>query len=127
MASISGATPTWSTGPDVKMGAELASRHVSNHISSRRPVSCSPKTPHNPIPSPPIRHKTCYVRSHNDGVTDDSKYIIDALRTCNYGGHVVFKEDTKYLIGTALDLTFLNHIDLGINGTIRIYALSANS
>jgi galacturan 1,4-alpha-galacturonidase len=53
------------------------------------------------------------VKSHNDGLTDDSKYILDALHDCNNGGHVVFKEGTEYLIGTALDLTFLKHIDLG--------------
>jgi galacturan 1,4-alpha-galacturonidase len=53
------------------------------------------------------------VQSHNDGVTDDSAYILDALHDCNNGGHVVFREGIKYLIGTALDLTWLNHIDIG--------------
>jgi len=53
------------------------------------------------------------VKSHNDCVTDDSTYILDALHDCNNGGHVVFKEGLKYTIGTALDLTFLKHIDIG--------------
>jgi galacturan 1,4-alpha-galacturonidase len=53
------------------------------------------------------------VQSHNDGVTDDSKYILEALHSCNNGGHVVFREGIKYLIGTALDLTWLEHIDIG--------------
>ena len=39
---------------------------------------------------------------------------MDALHSCNNGGHVVFKEGVKYTIGTALDLTFLNHIDIGM-------------
>ena len=60
----------------------------------------------------------CYVNSHNDLVTDDSQYILDAIRKCNHGGHVVFNESTNYLIGTALDLTFLSHIDLDIRGYI---------
>jgi galacturan 1,4-alpha-galacturonidase len=53
------------------------------------------------------------VESHNDGVTDDSTYILNALHSCNNGGHVVFAEGLKYTIGTALDLTFLEHIDIG--------------
>lgn len=56
----------------------------------------------------------CYAKSHNDGVTDDTPYILAALHECNYGGHVVFKEGVQYFIATAMDLTFLNHIDLGM-------------
>jgi len=38
---------------------------------------------------------------------------------CNNGGHAVFTEGTNYLIGTALDLTFLKHIDLGTRMTLK--------
>jgi hypothetical protein len=86
-----------------------------DHVSPRPKVSCHPKTPHRPPPNPPPRNKVCYVKSHNDSLTDDSPYILDALHTCNNGGHVVFKEGLKYTIGTALDLTFLKHIDIGMN------------
>ncbi len=91
-----------------------------HHTSPRPNVECHPKTPHNPKPSPPPRTKTCYVKSHNDGVTDDSEYFLDALHDCNYGGHVVLPEGTKYIIGTALDLTFLNHIDIGKNTLVPL-------
>lgn len=47
-------------------------------------------------------------------MTDDSSYILDALHRCNNGGHVVFREGVEYFIATALDLTFLEHIDLGM-------------
>lgn len=57
------------------------------------------------------------MRSHGDG-SDDSKFILSALHQCNHGGKVVFAEDKEYTIGTALDLTFLKHIDLG-----TLYAL----
>ena len=67
----------------------------------------------------PSRNKTCYVDSHNDYSTDDSPYILDALKDCNNGGHVVFAKDTRYTIGTALDMTFLSHIDLDIQGYIQ--------
>jgi galacturan 1,4-alpha-galacturonidase len=59
------------------------------------------------------------VESHNDGVTDDSTYILNALHSCNNGGHVVFAEGLKYTIGTALDLTFLEHIDIDIQSYIQ--------
>lgn len=50
---------------------------------------------------------------------------MDALHSCNNGGHVVFKEGIKYTIGTALDLTFLNHIDIGTKLPHRFIALKA--
>lgn len=68
--------------------------------------------------SSPARSKTCYVESHNDLVTDDSQYILSALQQCNNGGHVVFPANQSYLIGTALDLTFLQHIDIDIQGEV---------
>lgn len=45
--------------------------------------------------------------------TDDSKYILQALHECNNGGHVVFPQGATYVIGTAMDLQFLKHIDIG--------------
>jgi galacturan 1,4-alpha-galacturonidase len=87
------------------------------HISPRPPITCHPKHPGVPPPSPPPRGKVCYVDSHNDGVSDDTKFILQALHDCNNGGHVVFKEGTNYFIATAMDLTFLKHIDLGTNMT----------
>ena len=81
---------------------------------SPRPVLVPfPYTPRLPFPNPPERTKVCWIKGHNDGVSDDSCLIMAALHKCNNGGRVVFKADTTYIIGTALDLTFLNHIDIG--------------
>lgn len=52
------------------------------------------------------------VKANGNG-KDDSKNILSAIKSCNNGGHVVFPKDKNYTIGTALDLTFLKHIDLG--------------
>lgn len=57
---------------------------------------------------PPERNTTCCVESHGDGIPDDSCYIMSALHKCNSGGHVLFKEDMAYIVGKALDLTFLS-------------------
>lgn len=45
--------------------------------------------------------------------TDDSQYILEALHECNNGGTVVFPEHWTYVIGTALNMTFLKHVDIG--------------
>ncbi|KAG0652189.1 Galacturan 1 [Hyphodiscus hymeniophilus] len=95
----------------------LAARSYPDHISPRPSISCLPKHPFWPPPSPRRRTKVCYVKSHNNGITDDAPYILSALHECNYGGHVVFREGITYYIATAMDLTFLNHIDLDIQGT----------
>lgn len=73
----------------------------------------APKPPFRPLPHSYPRKKVCHVRSHDDG-SDDSKFILSALHQCNHGGKVVFAEDKEYTVGTALDLTFLKHIDLGM-------------
>ena len=92
----------------------LRERSTLRSPPSPRPlVTPYPHTPErNPKVSPP-RNQTCFVNSHNDGVTDDAPYILEAIQTCNNGGHVVFTQNATYIWGTALDLTFLSHIDLG--------------
>ena len=87
------------------------------------PASSTNSPAYGPLPNgswlhPEHRSRTCYVRSHNDLITDDSPYILSALRDCNDGGHVIFPSNTNYLIGTALNLTFLRHVDLDIRGSI---------
>ena len=76
-------------------------------------INFSPKQPFKPFPASTPRTKVCTVSSHKDGVTDDSPYILSAINACNPGGHVVFSKGTKYIIGTALNLTNLSHVDLG--------------
>lgn len=88
-------------------------KSVSKHQGTRPKIAFSPKQPYKPFKVSPPRGKNCYVSSHNDGVTDDSPFIMDAVNKCNPGGHVIFSQGTKYVIGTALDLSNLNHVDLG--------------
>lgn len=53
------------------------------------------------------------MQSHNDSATDDSPFIMTAISSCNPGGHVVFEAGLKYIIGTALNLQNLSHVDIG--------------
>lgn len=82
------------------------------HPSPRPDCQIGPHHPGKPLPPSPDRKKVCVVQAQGNG-SDDSKNILRAIKDCNNGGHVVFPKDQKFTIGTALDLTFLKHIDLG--------------
>ena len=85
----------------------LASAGVGNSAPSSGVGSFS-------LTSPPEHrgNKVCPVKCGGEG-QDDSKNILEAVHKCNNGGRVVFEKNNKYTIGTALDLTFLNNIDIG--------------
>ncbi|EMD95672.1 glycoside hydrolase family 28 protein [Bipolaris maydis ATCC 48331] len=67
---------------------------------------------------PGSRNKKCMLKARGGG-KDDSANILSAVKRCNNGGQVVFPKGQHFTIGTALDLTFLNRIDLDIQGTIQ--------
>lgn len=117
------AVPTWSAFEEYEHSLP---KSVSKHQGTRPKVDIGPKKPYSPFPSSPARNRDCYVKSHNDGVTDDSPYILEAIDKCNNGGHVIFPQGTSYVIGTALNLTYLNHIDLGMLGKVPILGNCAN-
>jgi galacturan 1,4-alpha-galacturonidase len=94
--------------------AAAAGATAKSCLSRRPQISPSPHEPRLPIQSPPKRHKVCVVETHGDGVTDDSSFILSAFHECNDGGHVLFARDSTYMIGTAMDWTFLKHIDIGM-------------
>ncbi|KAF2773348.1 Exopolygalacturonase precursor [Teratosphaeria nubilosa] len=109
------ASATWTAYQEF---LSLQSKHTEKTLT-RPKISYSPKQPYEDIPVSPARDRTCVVKSHNDFTTDDSEYIMDALKSCNKGGHVLFPQDQTYVIGTALDLTWLCEIDLEIRGYIQ--------
>lgn len=109
-AAVAIASPTWQ---EATWEHSPAHKGYPKHTSPRPDVKCHPKSPHKPSPSPPARSKTCYIQSAGNGI-DDSPAILSALHECNNGGHVVFSKGITYLIGTAMDWTFLKHIDLGM-------------
>ncbi|PYI03445.1 Exopolygalacturonase precursor [Aspergillus sclerotiicarbonarius CBS 121057] len=86
-------------------------------FSRSRNAACGPHKPFRSLPTSSSRDRTCHVRSHGNG-TDDSDYILSALHQCNHGGKVVFDADKEYIIGTALNMTFLKNIDLEVLGKI---------
>jgi galacturan 1,4-alpha-galacturonidase len=87
----------------------------SVHLSPRPQIETSPKHQALAHAKSTPRWKTCVVES---GAVDDAPAILRAAKLCNYGGVVVFPKGKKYTIGTALDLTFLKHVDFDIQGFI---------
>lgn len=82
-------------------------------VGSARPdIVASPYQPRVPIPTPAERTKLCTVKTHGNG-SDDSAYILSAFHKCNNGGKILFPKNTTYTIGTAMDWTFLRHVDIG--------------
>ncbi|KAI0476390.1 polygalacturonase [Xylariaceae sp. FL0804] len=94
--------------------------------------------PHNSgrsMPPSPPRTRHCFVRagggnssssgggnSSNSSSSDhdDAAAILQAFRDCNHGGTVVL--DGDYTIGTALDLTFLEAVDVALSGRVTFSA-----
>ncbi|KAI0147483.1 polygalacturonase [Xylariaceae sp. FL1272] len=66
--------------------------------------------------SKPRAAKECSVVALGEGA-DDSDAILEAFNSCNNGGTVVL--DGDYTIGTALDLTFLESVDIALSGSIN--------
>lgn len=96
--------------PLYTIAASISQVPVLNNLRSPRPITAQ---------SSPARNKTCLVDSHNDGKTDDSKFVLDAVKECNNGGHVIFLQKSTYTIGEPLNLTHLSAVDLDVQGTIQ--------
>lgn len=57
--------------------------------------------------------------SHND--TDDiSADFLWGIRRANHGGRLLLKKGEKYVIGRKLDLTFLDNIEVQLDGELKV-------
>jgi galacturan 1,4-alpha-galacturonidase len=65
----------------------------------------------------PKRSKTCIVKAGGDPNGDDAPAILAAFDDCKSDGHIVF-ENTTYYVGTVMNTTGLQHVDIEINGTL---------
>jgi galacturan 1,4-alpha-galacturonidase len=114
-ATLAIASPTWQADSDlVENKVQRRDATETDDGSVRPTVTFSPIQPRIPPPVHGKRDKICHVRyNHHQPDADDSDYVIDAMRRCNDGGHVIFSPGVTYNIAKALDLTFLKHIDIG--------------
>lgn len=106
------------------IAALTASAHAASKFGSKSPntgktsisrpnVKAYPHNSGRAQPPSPARTKECFVVPTGG---DDSDVFLAALNECNNGGKVVL--DSEYTIGSVLDLTFLNCVDIAISGKI---------
>ncbi|KAI0405571.1 polygalacturonase [Xylaria palmicola] len=88
-------------------------------VLSRPNIKPFPYNTGRPQPHSPPRTKTCNVKALGGG-KDDAPNILSAFNRCNHGGTVALGED--YTIATALDLTFLDRVDIALSGSITFKA-----
>ncbi|KAH8908026.1 polygalacturonase [Coniochaeta sp. PMI_546] len=86
-------------------------------VIERPSVKAWPLHPGKPHAASPPRdpNKYCFVKPSCKS-DDDAANILKAFQDCNHGGTVVL--DANYNIGSPLDLTFLDSVDVAISGTI---------
>lgn len=101
-------------------------------IPPRPNISPSPYHTGQALPYSPPRDpkRQCFVIPGSGHDRDDAQAILTAVKKCNNGGTVIL--DKEYRIGSPLDLTFLNHIDVVITGEIyfddsNVYYWAENS
>lgn len=114
--------------------AALRTRHSSSALPKRPVIIPAPYGTGQEFPYSPPRDegRYCYVEpgSTNGTTRDDAPGILKAFQDCNGGGTIVL--DQTYLIGSPLDLTFLEHVDVVITGEVAfddsdVYYWAANS
>ncbi|KAI0419579.1 polygalacturonase [Xylaria grammica] len=93
----------------------VADTNIHKAVLSRPNIKPFPYNSGRPQPFSPLRTKSCSVTALGSG-EDDAPQILDAFHECNNGGTVVL--DGNYTISTALDLTFLDGVDVALSGSI---------
>lgn len=70
-----------------------------------------------------VRHTdaaTCVVAASGTNATDDAPAIVDAFEKCGHGGTVVFTANTTYHVNSVMNLTWLQDVDIDIQGTLLV-------
>lgn len=63
---------------------------------------------------------TCVVPASGTNATDDTPAIIDAFEQCGQGGTVVFSANTTYYVNSVMNITWLEDVDIDIQGTLLV-------
>lgn len=67
--------------------------------------------------------KTCVVPASGSNGTDDAPAIVRAFEQCGRGGKIVFKP-TTYHVNSVMNVTWLEDVDIDIQGELRVSLLS---
>ncbi|OQD82269.1 hypothetical protein PENANT_c022G01860 [Penicillium antarcticum] len=61
--------------------------------------------------------KSCTIKSGGSNATDDAPEILKAFKKCGQNGRVVF-EPTTYYVHSAMNVSWLENVDIDIHGTL---------
>lgn len=64
--------------------------------------------------------QTVTIRASKNAADDVSADFLWGLQRANHGGRLLLKEGEKYVIGKKLDLTFLDDIEVQLEGEIQV-------
>lgn len=81
------------------------------------PKSCNEFRDHHPYRQPPANHcPKIYIRQSKSDTDDVSAKFLHGLKKANHGGTLVLAKGQTFVIGNKLDLTFLNDIQVNLEG-----------
>lgn len=76
---------------------------------------------HHPYHNPPKDHRPkIYVRASKSDTDDISDEFLKGLKKANHGGTLVLPKGKTFVIGKKLDLTFLNNVQVNLEGKILV-------
>jgi hypothetical protein len=114
-------------GASIAQGIALAVTLTSSfargdsHKGYSGPKSCDEFRAHHPYNNPPENHRPkYYIRASKNDTDDVSDEFYKGLKKANYGGTLVLPKGQTFVIGKKLDLTFLNNIEVNLEGKILV-------
>lgn len=70
---------------------------------------------------PPDHRRKVYIRASVNDTDDISGDFYSGLKRANHGGTLVLPKGKKFVIGKKLDLTFLDDIQVQLDGEIKVH------
>ena len=68
--------------------------------------------------------RTITIRPSRNDTDDVSRDFLWGIKHANHGGRLLLKKGEKYVIGRKLDLTFLDDIEVQLDGELKVCVLS---
>jgi galacturan 1,4-alpha-galacturonidase len=85
------------------------------------PKSCDQFRQHHPYHHPPADHRPkVYIKNSKSDTDDISAEFYAGLKKANHGGTLVLPKGKTFVIGKKLDLTFLDDIQVQLDGEILV-------
>jgi galacturan 1,4-alpha-galacturonidase len=69
--------------------------------------------------------RTVTIRSSHNDTDDISADFLWGIRRANRGGRLLLKKGKKYVIGRKLDLTFLEDVEVQLDGELKVFSFFA--